>query len=270
MADAPYTIVQTSNFMDGRPWSAHWGSVSPAGTPQVCATQGASFVRHIQRVIAASAPASWTLGGRTYQRSAVRADSNPGPITISGAWALAQAWGAPQSALDTLQNEYTQQFAKFPSGPGAGLGNGTMNVLAWLFRGDRSAPYGRDVVPSNAIPLQWGKAPPADPGNADHWACWDPTREQPPAAQDGTQAPTPAAAAGGGAIVPAGAQGTGGFFDGWSTGEKWAAGGAAVLAVGLIGVGIASAGKPKAKRYYGRPRAVRTQVEVSGRTVRVR
>ena len=222
----------TSDFTIGNQNAAWWttGLTSPV---QVCATQGMTFFKRVQRALNDAGIQAPRRG--TTNNVAIAVDGDCGYQTLSGLWSAATQLDADNAGqgYNTLASTILADRDN-----NRVLSRSTMMFAAWFLAG-QVGDWNSVVMPSNAIFPRAGVAPANDGSGSDGTsltiACWSES-----AAVSVTRGPSPSSSTGlagapagsSSAVTPAAsASGLSGWWAARSTGEKFAVGGLAAAAL---------------------------------------
>lgn len=158
-------------WQSGSPLSAWWQINRVDGGLNVCASQGASFVRFLQQSI--NAVVGRGVWNNPWQPTdlhtgAINVDGVWGSMTLQGLYKLAASHGASNAMLAPLLNDYQ---ANTPGRAGNQFSNGTLLVAIWASQ-HPDLDISKVHLSSNAIAPRWDVPPPSD-GGGSSITCWD-------------------------------------------------------------------------------------------------
>jgi hypothetical protein len=167
----------TSNFQSGEPYAAWFARDLGGGHTSVCATQGRSFIKALQRALNASRGSTRVPSVPIFASIAV--DGNWGPDTqqalVYRASSLAQAYGNQgwQTFTERLSADLTARTISRTS---------LQFALWWTYARAQGTDIAAVAPPQDAVAPLFGHAPDDDRGLGNgELTCWDPSTSAGPA-----------------------------------------------------------------------------------------
>jgi hypothetical protein len=161
-----------SDALSASPFSLWWQS-NYDGVEHLCASQGITIVRQFQQIARSLVPLAYTVDGVLFSSADIVVDGNFGPGSFGALRQILTGLDVPQSALDTIANDWQRLCPTGTTRTGArGLPIALATMAAIIFvAAHRDSPWSSMSIPSNMRTLLFAQAPGDDGSNAGTIVC---------------------------------------------------------------------------------------------------
>jgi hypothetical protein len=173
-----------STAMSPDPWSCWWGERDGA-TLRICATQGATLVRRLQRRLRSLVGFYYIIPEVGYGDFArdIQVDGIFGPHTLGGIARVLEDRDTPASMLAAVRRDLTVLAMRqnTVASTGTPVSQETMLAAVWIAYHENGESLSRLVMPEGGMePFRWLTAAPADGANVEQKQCWNPFTDRMP------------------------------------------------------------------------------------------